>query len=66
MLGELWEIVNLWELWEILNLGEPGGACPGEPTGARSVAWSLEMSKNPLKLRLVRGKIVRGTIIIYK
>ena len=55
--GELWEIVNLVERWEIWNLGGPGGAYPGEPLGARSVAWYLRLTENPFKLRSVRGFI---------
>ena len=51
------EIVNMGELWEIWNLGEPGGACLGELLRASDVAPPLTLSKNPLKLRLVREQI---------
>ena len=54
--GELWDNQNLEELWEIWNLAEPGAACLGEPLGAISVAWSLYLSKNPLKRRLVKER----------
>ena len=55
------------ELLGIWNLAEPGVAGLGELLGARSVASSLELSKNPLKLRLVREstKILYVNIYIY-
>ena len=61
---KLWEHVNMGELGGIWNLGETGGGCPEEPLRANHVASPLQLSRNPLKQRLVRESNCEQEIVV--
>ena len=60
--GNFGNILNLGELWEIC-LGEPSGRIWGNRWGRRTERRLYKLSKNPLKLRLVRNKLKKMILL---